>query len=63
MPTIDCALGTAPLDEVEDKKSGFIVALLIIWIFVRSALRTRRKPGKRKEDPEGPGSIEQTSLH
>lgn len=48
MPTIDCALGSAPVGEVEDKKSGFLVILVFTLALLKSLLFSR--PGKKRRE-------------
>lgn len=40
MPTIDCALNSAPAGECEDRKTGFIVALVFFWSVAKSILKS-----------------------
>lgn len=47
MPTIDCALNSAPLEESEDKKSVFIIALMLLFVTLKTILH-RKKKGEGK---------------
>ncbi len=46
-PTLDCALQPAPVEKGQ-RKLGFAIAVIAIFLMIRTAIRLKMKPHKKE---------------